>query len=222
MGLGVRWLVAVLAALAAFGGCWLGLAAGRVWDTGAQVGVASVPLVVLLGVLGAWAERARKQKEPEEGTPIGHVSARVKRSPLGQAIGHMGEGAVVFGPGASLTNPVFHQHGQKDPGTEPLIAEANGAGSVLVVGDVPQEPAAFQVRAGLMEVLGRETGTAGVGGIRGDGYPGGRQDAGGGGVCAAADRGRLAVGGVGGCRRYGVGASRAGAGSRRCGGRACG
>ncbi len=158
MGLGVRWLVAVLAALAAFGGCWLGLAAGRVWDTGAQVGVASVPLVVLLGVLGAWAERARKQKEPEEGTPIGHVSARVKRSPLGQAIGHMGEGAVVFGPGASLTNPVFHQHGQKDPGTEPLIAEANGAGSVLVVGDVPQEPAAFQVRAGLMEVLGRETG----------------------------------------------------------------
>jgi hypothetical protein len=30
----------------------------RVWDTGAQVGVASVPLVVVLTVLGAWAERA--------------------------------------------------------------------------------------------------------------------------------------------------------------------
>jgi tetratricopeptide (TPR) repeat protein len=29
---------------------------------------------------------------------------------------------------------------------------------MLVVGDVPQEPAAFQARAGLMEVLGRETG----------------------------------------------------------------
>ena len=158
MGAGMRWLVAVLAALAAFGGCWLGLAAGRVWDTGAQVGVASVPLVVLLGVLGGWAERAREQKKPEEGTPGGQVSTRVEGSPLGQAIGQTGDGAVFIGPGALLTNPVFHQHGQKAPGTEPLRAEATGAGGALAVGDVPKEPAAFQPRPGLMRVLGQETG----------------------------------------------------------------
>ena len=57
----MRWLVAVWIALAGFGACWLGLAIAHVMDTGTQVGVASVPLVVLLTVLGAWAGRARER-----------------------------------------------------------------------------------------------------------------------------------------------------------------
>jgi hypothetical protein len=63
MGSGSRWLVAVLSALAAFGGCWIGLAAEQLLDTGSQVGVASVPLVVVLTTLGAWAERGEEEEE---------------------------------------------------------------------------------------------------------------------------------------------------------------
>lgn len=70
MGAGSRWGVAVVAALACFGACWAGLAAERVLDTGSQVGIASVPLLVVLTVLGAWGERARESVEPmEPGTP---------------------------------------------------------------------------------------------------------------------------------------------------------
>ncbi len=150
----MRWLVAVLAALAGFGGCWLGLAAERVMDTGTQVGVASVPLVVVLTVLGAWAERARERKAPERDAPEGRVSAWVEGSPRGQAIGQMGDGGLVIGPGASLPNAVFNLGGKK----EPLRGEAGGPAGVLVVGDVPQEPVAFQPRAGPMGVLEREAG----------------------------------------------------------------
>jgi hypothetical protein len=152
VGAWMRWLVAVLAALAGFGGCWLGLAAERVMDTGSQVGVASVPLVVVLTVLGAWAERAREHKAPERDAPDGRVSAGAAGS--AQAIGRMGDGGLVIGPGVSLPNAVFRLGGTK----EPLTGETGGLGGVLVVGDVPQEPVAFQPRANLMEVLGREAG----------------------------------------------------------------
>lgn len=84
MGTGRRWLVAVLAALAGFGGCWLSLALERVWDTGSQVGIASVPLVVVLTVLGAWAERARERSVDLVGvwadppvTALGAASVRI-------------------------------------------------------------------------------------------------------------------------------------------------
>jgi hypothetical protein len=68
---GVRWLVAVVTALALFGGCWLGLASARVLDMGSDVGVASVPLVIVLAVLGAWAERARERKTVKPGVRAG-------------------------------------------------------------------------------------------------------------------------------------------------------
>jgi hypothetical protein len=103
VGAGSRWLVAVVAALACFGGCWAGLAAARVLDTGTQVGVAAVPLTVVLTVLGAWAERAREKKETAG--PAERVSASAGGSPQAQVTGQV-SGGVVIGPGASLANPV--------------------------------------------------------------------------------------------------------------------
>jgi hypothetical protein len=157
MGAVERWLIAVTGSLGCFGGCWAGLAAERVLDTGSQVGIASVPLVVVLTVLGAWAERARERKPNEkklEADAQGErVSAEVKASRQGQAIGRVGDGTVVLGPGASMMNPVFHLGSQKDAGKEPLIEEGSGRGGVLVVGDVPQEPAAFQARPALIAAL---------------------------------------------------------------------
>jgi hypothetical protein len=70
VGVRSRWLVAVLTALVFFGGCWTGLALARVLDTGSQVGIASVPLVVVLAVLGAWAERAREKGQEAVGQGI--------------------------------------------------------------------------------------------------------------------------------------------------------
>jgi hypothetical protein len=118
-----------------------------VLDTGAQVGVASVPLVVVLTVLGAWAERAREKK------PGARVRTEVRDSAQGQAIGRVGDGSVVFGSGASLTNPVFHLGGREGEGGEPLREGASSRSGALVVGDVPQEPAAFQSRPGLAAAL---------------------------------------------------------------------
>jgi hypothetical protein len=55
------WLIAVGGALAGFAACWVGLAIAHEMNTGTQVGVASVPLAVVLAGLGAWAERARER-----------------------------------------------------------------------------------------------------------------------------------------------------------------
>ena len=148
-----RWLVAVAAALACFGGCWAGLAAERVLDTGSQVGVASVPLVVVLTTLGAWAERAREKKRDAAG-PGERVSASAEGSSQAQVTGRV-SGGVLIGPGASLTNPVFHLGAQEGPAKEPLRTQAHDPGGVLVVGDVPQEPAAFQPRPELLRALER-------------------------------------------------------------------
>lgn len=170
MGVGSRWLVAVAGSLMCFGGCWSGLAAERVLDTGSQVGIASVPLVVVLTVLGPWAERAREKKQ-ESGTPGLRDGAEVKGSSDALAIGRVGDGSVVLGPGASLTNPVFHPGGQEGNGNKSPRRESRG---VLVVGDVPQEPASFQPRAGLMaaperEPVGRAPVVFALTGIRGCG-----------------------------------------------------
>jgi tetratricopeptide (TPR) repeat protein len=173
MGMVSRWVVAVAGSLACFGGCWGGLAVGRVLDTGSQVGVAAVPLVVVMTVLGAWAERAR-EKKPESDTPGERASAEARRSHPQQTIGSVGHGSVVFGPAASLKDVVFHVGGQEDNDTEPLRGVASGRDAVLVVGDVPQEPAAFQQRTGLMAALdhkpeGRISVVFAVTGIRGVG-----------------------------------------------------
>ena len=143
----VRWLVAIGVALAGFGGCWLGLAAAREMDTGAQVGVASVPLVVALAVLGAWAERARKREGPK-----GDAGVRVEGSPQAQAISRV-EGGIIIGPGSSLPGAVFYLGGERRAGGEPSRDASGGAESVLVAGDIPQEPAGFQPRADLLEEL---------------------------------------------------------------------
>jgi tetratricopeptide (TPR) repeat protein len=166
VGASSRWLVAVLAALACFGGCWAGLAMARVLDTGSQVGVASVPLVVVLTVLGAWAERAREKKRETAG-PGDQVSAKARDSPRSQVTGQV-SGGIVIGPGSVVSLGGADDHGQ------PLRHKQEGPGQVLVVGDVPQEPVAFQPRAGLAEALDRGTGprvsvVSAVTGIRGVG-----------------------------------------------------
>ena len=157
MGVVSRWVVAVGGSLACFGGCWGGLAAERVLDTGSQVGIASVPLVVVLTVLGAWAERSR-EKKPQAETRGEHASAEVRDSPDGQAIRQAGTVSGSQGVQSGDGNVQFNFFGgeradKRGDGKEPLKEDASSRNGVLVVGDVPQAPAAFQPRAGLMAAL---------------------------------------------------------------------
>ena len=149
MGPGRRWLVAVGAALGCFGGCWAGLAAEQVLDTGTRVGVASVPLVVILAVLGAWAERAREKTRGVAG-PAGGMSARAGRSPQAQVTGLV-SGGVVIGPGSSLENPVFHLGVRDDQEEAPLRGEPERPlGSVPRVWNLPTRNLGFTGRDGLL------------------------------------------------------------------------
>ena len=164
MGVWARWAVAVVTALALFGGCWLAIAlAAPSLDTGTDIALGSVPLVIALAVLGAWAEHAREKSatKPSE-------TAKVKSSPQGQAIGQM-LGGVNIGPGA-----VVHLLGDQKGEPKALAAEEKLGGDPVIVGDIPQEPTAFQPRSGLLEMLAGEsvsrvsvvlavTGTRGVG-----------------------------------------------------------
>jgi tetratricopeptide (TPR) repeat protein len=115
-----------------------------------------VPFVAVLTVLGAWAERTREKKQ-QPSPPEAHVNTKVEHSSNAQAIGQLGEGGLVIGPGASLTSPVFNFGGQKIDGRELLRDRTSGSDGVLVVGDVPQEPAAFQQRVSLLGMLDRES-----------------------------------------------------------------
>ena len=102
---------------------------------------------------------------PDEGLPEyvardvdGRVAAKVEGSPRGQAVGNVGGGSLVVGPGALLTNSVIQLGGGESRGAESIRLAARGPGDVLVVGDVPQEPAAFQPRPELLGVLEEESG----------------------------------------------------------------
>jgi tetratricopeptide (TPR) repeat protein len=136
VGVRARWAVAVVAAMAVFGGGWWGLETAVQMDAGVAVGVAAVPFAVVLAVLGAWSERAR-EKKAEAGR-----YARVAGSSLDRDIGQVA-GEVNIGRGA-----VFHFVGERR-GESRTLAE----GGPVVAGDVPQEPAAFQPRAELAEAL---------------------------------------------------------------------
>lgn len=76
LGARTRWLVAAVCSLACFVACWVGLALAHVGGTVVQVGVASVPLVVILAAQGMQARRtAGKAARAKR-------AAAPKRSPL--------------------------------------------------------------------------------------------------------------------------------------------
>jgi hypothetical protein len=72
-----------------FGGCWAGLAAERVLNAGSQIWTALVLSLLVMTVLGFWAERARENRAGD--APTEFASAEVKEA---------GEGAPL--PGAGL------------------------------------------------------------------------------------------------------------------------
>jgi|GEM_PF-4094691 len=55
-----RWTLVVTIGLAAFAACWAILAAMHWHGTSEQLGIAAVPLAVVLARLGPWAEHARE------------------------------------------------------------------------------------------------------------------------------------------------------------------
>jgi len=169
VGVWARRGVAVAVSLAAFGACWLGLVlSDPKIDMGVALGWAVLPLTVVLTVAMAWAETSRPAHL--EAGPAGEgASARVEGSAQGQAIGQVGDGGIVVGPGSTV-----HLGGSGLGDGAALSKPAAGGDGVLVVGDVPQEPAAFQPRAGLMQALERGAGARvsvvyAVTGIRGVG-----------------------------------------------------
>jgi tetratricopeptide (TPR) repeat protein len=129
MGVWTRWLVVIVGSLACFGACWAGLAVWQVFDAEVQIAIAAVPLVVALAILGAWAGRTREK-------------ASYGGAGQSMAIGQ-GAGGVVVGAGEVIT---FHL-------SDPPRQRGNGREGPLVVGEVPQEPVAFQGRPNLAEVL---------------------------------------------------------------------
>lgn len=79
-GPAVRWLVVAAGALAVFFGCWGGLAAARVADTGTEVGIAAVPLTVALAILATWAARSpARASQPDDAPDLEAVVDRAAR-----------------------------------------------------------------------------------------------------------------------------------------------
>lgn len=105
--------MAVGASLGAFGGCWAALATvAPPLDAGIDIGVASVPLVILLAVLGAWAGRGRENRTEVPGT-----TAHTEYSMLEQVVGPSSTG-VVIGP-----NAVFNLAAERPPPNKAVAAD---------------------------------------------------------------------------------------------------
>ena len=143
MGLWPRlgWTAAVTLALA--GGCWWGLrTAGADQATAVAVAAGLAAVVVALGAV--WASRA--------GGAEGGAGPVVSRSPSGQAVGEVH--GPVFGPGSdfrgariSLAQSAGALGGARRP------PGAGGGDGPVVVGEIPQEPAAFRDRPELLSAL---------------------------------------------------------------------
>lgn len=165
MGLWARLSVTAVASLVAGAGLWAALDA-----VGADPGIAggaAAGLVTVVVTLGAvWASQAR-----ESIAPTAEGGALVSGSPSGQAVGQAH--APVFGPGSDFTGATFTFHPPPPRGPPApenaatmipgrAVAPAPG-GRRVVVGEIPQEPPAFQDRAELLDAL---TGPAAGGRVR--------------------------------------------------------
>ncbi|MHB1432908.1 MAG: tetratricopeptide repeat protein, partial [Streptosporangiaceae bacterium] len=169
MGLWPRLGVTALGAAAVAVASWQGLeATGAGQAAAAAVAAIAATVVVTLGAV--WASRASDSADP--------AGALVSRSPSGQAIGHA-QGPV-FGPGSDFTGATIitgssaFDHLAR-AGAEPAAPGTGLAGGPVVVGEIPQRPAAFQDRADLLAALtnppagGRVSVVFAVTGLRGVG-----------------------------------------------------
>jgi tetratricopeptide (TPR) repeat protein len=148
MGLWARVGVSAVVTAAAAAGCWLGVAAAG-GGQAAAVAVAGIVAAAVVTLGGVWASRAGAD-------PAGGVV--VSGSPSGQAVGHAH--GPVFGPGTVFTDVTLTF--QPGPGSGPAVvgsaapgqpAVAGRAGGRVVVGELPQEPPAFQDRPELLAAL---------------------------------------------------------------------
>jgi hypothetical protein len=190
LGFWPRIVVTALATAAVFAGGWQG-----VEDAGAgQAAAIAVASMAGLGVItlgAAWALRARGSDDADD---AGGVSAVVSRSASGQAVGQA-QGPV-FGPGSDFSGATFTFGSAARPTAgeaSPTVTSEAGrpsamptesgpaghgsapvSGGRVVVGEIPQEPTAFQDRPDLLEVLtspgsGRVSVVFAVTGLRGVG-----------------------------------------------------
>ena len=173
MGLWPRIGVTALAAAAASAGSWQGAkfsGAGQ----GAAAAVATIVATVVVTLGAVWVSRARDRADPGPG-----VGAVVSASRSGQAIGAVK--GVVFGPESNFTGAVIIT-GPGAVGRGAALGPAGVppagpgvAGGRVVVGEIPQEPTAYQDRADVLAALtgpptgGRVSVVFAVTGLRGVG-----------------------------------------------------
>jgi len=139
-----RWAVSILAALAAFVGCWWGLLTYTKLDSGVAVGVAAVPFTIVLTLGGVWADRARSKDHSPESIDTAHV---VNSDVSGTLAG------AHFGPGGDYRHANIligsSQHRTQGHDQTPSAIEPYRT----VYGEIPQRPMSFEDRPELQDQL---------------------------------------------------------------------
>ena len=186
VGLWGRLGVTAVVSLGLGAGLWAVLDAAGV-DPGLGSGAAAGLAAVLVTLGAVWASRARETaarlpgRDGGVGSPRGWRWARRRGRCSGRAVTSAGRRLTFHPPAGSGPGP----------GGAGVTGPSGGGGGCrvgrrVVVGEIPQEPPAFQDRGELLEALMGPGRGAGSGGVRGDGDARGGQDAVGRGVRAAA------------------------------------
>lgn len=110
-----RWTrrgVAVVGAVASFGGCYWGLVvAYPAIDTGTAVGWSALPLTIALGVLLGWAERSEPDEHGQSAPSVCASNLPVDQARLSGNVTNTVTGGVQYGPvlqGRNLTGLTFN------------------------------------------------------------------------------------------------------------------